>query len=199
LASESYSLTVPQGRKVVPSLKSLGLSLAVICISMGLAVYLFEYEFYMPLLVAVAIAALLSYYRFRSLRSRLPEPYGRGLVSYSDSEQAHRTGLLLIAGGILLIVIPVASIAFLPPLYFFSLIFGLTSGLPAVEILYFVGVSLMQRSSSSTFVSMTDRTEKDGAEVVVKWLELVSRKVGAKSAGQETVAQRRGARPSHPD
>lgn len=196
METQSFTPSIPEGKKVVPSLKSLTLSLVVFSISTGLALYLFEYEFYMPLLVALAVACLLSYVRFRSLRSRLPEPYGKGLVTYSDSEQAQRMGLLLIAGGVLLIVVPIASLAFLPPLYFFSLIFGIVSGLPAVEILYFAGVSMMQRSYSSTFVSMTERTEKDGAEVVVRWLEVVASKRRGKGAGSDGAQGRARNRPS---
>jgi len=126
----------------------------------------------LPLLEALLIAAGVAAYRYRSLRSRLPEPQGRGRESRIGPAQTWRTALLIILGIVLVVAIPVASTAFLPPLYFFSLVFGIVLGFPASEIAFYVLVLRLERQLGGRLLSITEETEEDGAEILVRKVRL---------------------------
>lgn len=139
---------------------------------MYLAIFLFEYIFYLPLLVALAIMFAITFYRMRGLRVRLPKPYGSGMPVYVGPRQTARTGLLILLGGIVLIVLPLASVFFLPPIAFFTLVFGLISGLPLSEIAFFIAIVYLERLSRSSLFSLTEESERDGKTLLIKTVEM---------------------------
>lgn len=114
-------------------------------------------------------------YRFRSLRSGMPKPYGLGKPSSIDAKSAARSGLLIVLGGIFCLVVVLGSVYFLPPVAFFALIFGLMAGLPLEELVFFALVTRIERASRTRIFSVTEETEQGGEEVLLKTVEMIPR------------------------
>lgn len=148
------------------------MSLVVCPSALYLGWVLFGDLFYAPLLASLAVALALVWFRMRGLRSGLPEPYGNGKVSTIDAASAARSGMLIILGGILSMVLLLGSVYFLPWLAFFVLVFSLMAGLPLNEIVLFALVARLERRSQSRIFSVTEETSQNGKTVLVRTVEL---------------------------
>lgn len=135
----------------------------------------FPSDIYVPLAGALIVSFSVTWFRFRGLRSGLPKPYGRGRRSSIDAKSSARSGLLIVLGGILCLVVVMGSVIFLPPVAFFALVFGLTAGLPLEELVFFALVARLERASRTRIFSVTEETEEGGEEVLVKTVEMVPR------------------------
>ncbi len=154
-------------------MKSLGLSIAVCSAALYLAALLFGYlDFYMPFAAVLVIALAALWLRARGLRSGLPEPYGKGKVSTTDTKRATRVGLLIALGGALSTVVLLASVFFLPPAVFIAVVFGIMAGLPLNEVVFFALVARYERISKSRIFLITEETEEGGKTALVKTFEL---------------------------
>ncbi len=156
-----------------PGIKSLALSCVVFPSSLYLATQLPFDGFYEPLSAVLLVSAAVVWYRYWGVRKGLPEPYGRGRVTVIDAARAARSGWLIVLGGIVLIVGVMGSVFILPPVVFFSLVFGLMGGLPLSEVLFFLVVSRMERIGRGRIYSFAEEGEEDGVTVLRKTVELV--------------------------
>lgn len=118
------------------------------------------------------MAAAAVWIRTRSLRAGLPEPYGKGKVSTIDAKKATRDGLLLALAGALATFGVLGSVYVLPPVVFFSLVFGLAAGLPMSEIVFFAVVARLEKASESRIFRVTEETEDEGKPALVKTLTM---------------------------
>jgi hypothetical protein len=159
-------------RRVRPSFKSLLFSVLIVGIAAYTLLSLLDGEAFLSLILALGIALGILAYRNSSLQSRLPEPHGRGRPAYVGVAQMRRTGILLIIGGILVVVIPIASVSFLPPLYFFTLIFGIIIGFPSSEVLFFLRVNQLETRLGGTFRSVTEESDADGEQLLIKTVRI---------------------------
>lgn len=165
-------LPVSPRRRVRPSSASVVLSAAVFVLAAYLlGVLLGQYSGF-ALLLAFIILAGVATYRYRGLGSSLPGPQGRGRESRVGPAQVWRTGLLMILGIVLVVAIPVVSTAFLPPLYFFSLLFGIVLGFPASEIVFFVLVLRLEKRLGGRLFTITEDAEEDGVEILIRTVVL---------------------------
>lgn len=163
---------VPRRRRARPSLKSLGFSAVIAAVALYLIVYLFEGLSYAPLSVALAMAVGVYLYRSRGLRRRLPAPYGEGKEETIGAREMTRTGLLMIVGGVVFVVLPLATVFFLPVL-FFILYLALPLGLALSEIFQFGWLARLEARIGEEVYSITETTEVDGREAVVKTAVLI--------------------------
>jgi len=163
--------TSPSSR-LRPSLKSLSLSVIVVAVSSYVVLGLLGLAAYPSFVLALAIAVVTLLYREAGLRSRLPEPFGRGEVSTLTAGDMRRTGILIVIGGILLVVVPVASVSFLPPLYFFTLIFGIVIGFPVSEVVYFARVAMVERRLGGVLRTYTAESDAGGEEMLIRSVRL---------------------------
>jgi hypothetical protein len=159
-------------RRVRPSLKSLILSMLVVGFAAYTVVSLLDGEAYLSLMLALVIALGILAYRNSSLQSRLPEPHGRGRPAYVGVAQMRRTGVLMVIGGILVVVIPIASVSFLPPLYFFTVIFGIIIGFPSSEVLFFLRVNQLETRLGGVLRSVTEESDAEGEQLLIKTVRI---------------------------
>jgi hypothetical protein len=165
--------TTSRKRRARPSWLSLGLSLLVFTATIWLAVTtVFYYYVYMPVIVALAISTAVFLYRARSLRARMPAPYGGGEPTIVTLKAAMRSGILLTVGGGGSLVGLMATVFFLPPVISLSIIFGLIIGLPLSEILFFTLVTRYERRSGTSVFFVNEETEIDGETALVKTVEM---------------------------
>ncbi len=155
-------------KRLRPALWSLAFSTAVVLTSLTVALFLFEYDAYMPLTATAVISLSVALFRVRRIRPRLPPPHGSGRASSTDTARSTRQGVTIILLAVLLIFVPYATIFFLPPLVFFALIFGLIAGLPLTELVLFAWVTFLEGRSKGRFYTVSETTEEDGNEVLVK-------------------------------
>jgi hypothetical protein len=160
-------------KRVRPSYWSLLLSLAICGIALYYTIYLFEGYSFIPLLILLAVTVGITWYRYRDLKLKLPRPYGSAKAVLLGPRGATRQALFFILAVILLVAILVTSLYFLPPLAFFSLIFGLTAGLPLTEIVFFGLLVRLEMVSSSRIFSVTEESEENGKEILTKTVILV--------------------------
>ncbi|MGP8057046.1 MAG: hypothetical protein ACLP9K_05560 [Nitrososphaerales archaeon] len=159
-------------------MKSLVFSLLVSSAVSYLGWELFLYYLYEPLTATVIVALLVAWFRFRSLRSGLPAPYGRGRVSIIDEKASMRSGLLLVLGGIISVGGLMASVYLLPPELYFIVLIGVVAGLPLSQAVYFALVASVEATSRSRVLLATEETTRDGVDVLVKTVEMVPRDGG---------------------
>jgi hypothetical protein len=162
-------------RRVRPSRRSLGLSV-VVCASalfMAGSQVFFFYQFYMPILATASVCLVVSWFRVRGLRMALPEPYGAGRVSTIDAKSTVRSGLMIVLGGILALVVLLGSVYVLPPPVFFATVFGLIAGLPLTEVVLFLQVVLLEKRANGRIFSVSEESRRDGEPVLIKTVELV--------------------------
>ena len=162
-------------RRVRPSVRSIAVSAVVLAGSLTLASQVFQYYVYAPLLAAIGISLSVTWFRFRSLRSMMPEPYGGGKRSSIDAKKAARSGILIVLGGILTLVVVMGSVFVLPPVAFFALIFGIMAGLPLEELLFFGLVTRLEKKSETRIFSVTEETGEEESTVLVKTVEMIPR------------------------
>ena len=112
-------------------------------------------------------------YRIRGLKQALPEPYGRGKISIINLKSSVRGGLLIVFGGIACIILLFASVYVIPVTDFFILMFSITGGFPLSQILFFLMVFSIERTTRSRiFVVVTDETKEDENPVLSRTVEL---------------------------
>jgi hypothetical protein len=162
-------------RRARPSVKNLAFSLVVSFAVVFLGWELFVGKLYEPLAAAGAIALLVTWFRFRGLRSGLPSPYGQGKTSVVDEKVAMRSGVLIVLGGILSVVGLMASVFLFPPEYYFVLLLGVIAGLPLSQVLFFALVSGVESKSRSKIFLLAEEKTKDEKTVLVKSIEMVPR------------------------
>jgi hypothetical protein len=160
-------------KRVRPSYWSLLLSLAICGIALYYTFYLFEGYSFIPLLIVLAITVGITWYRYRGLRLQLPRPYGSAKAVLLGPHGATRQALLFILTVILLVALLVMSLYLLPPLIFFSLIFGLTAGLPLTEIVFFGLLVRLEMASNSQIFLVREESEEKGKEILTKTVILV--------------------------
>lgn len=165
-------LTSNERRRVRPSVKSLGLSVLVCPVALYFAFLLFGYYLYVPLGAALVVAAAAVWFRTRRLRAGLPEPYGKGKASTTDTKKAAREGLLTLLVGALATVGLLGSVYVLPPPVFFTVVFGLAAGMPLNEIALFVLVTRLERTSGSRIFLITEEIEDDGKPALLRTFEM---------------------------
>jgi hypothetical protein len=158
--------------------KSLVFSLLVTSAVAYLGWELFLYYLYEPLIATAIVALLVAWFRFRGLRSGLPAPYGRGRVSIIDEKASMRSGVLLVLGGIISVGGLMASVYLLPPELYFIVLIGVVAGLPLSQAVYFALVASVEAKSHSRVFLATEETTRDGADVLVKTVEMVHRDGG---------------------
>jgi hypothetical protein len=146
---------------------------AIVCAgALVLASRLFSASFYVPLATAILVCFIVTWFRFRGLKSGLPKPYGRGRSTSVNARKAMRGGILIMLGGILGVVLVLGSVYFLPPVAFFALVFGLMAGLPLEELVFFSIVTRLERTSKTRIFSVTEETTEDEDVVLVKTIEM---------------------------
>ena len=159
--------TGAKAKRARPSLLSLGFSVVVAGLVSYLVIYLFEGSSYVPLSVALATAAVVYLVRSRGLRRRLPAPHGRGLVETTGQREMARTGALMILGGVAVTVLPLATIFFVP-IVFFVLYLAFPLGLSLAEILQFAWIARIEARAGAEVISVTEPTEVDGKSAMIK-------------------------------
>jgi hypothetical protein len=159
--------TVPRRRRARPSPISLGFSVVIAAFVSYLVLYLFEGFSYIPLSLALLTAATVYLYRSRSLRRRLPAPHGDGRPDTIGARQMTRTGLLMIVGGLAAVVLPLATVFFMPVI-FFVLYLALPLGIALAEILQFAWIARLEAKTGAEVYSITEATEVDGKDAIVK-------------------------------
>lgn len=132
----------------------------------------FFYEVYMPIIAALIISSAVLCYRARGLKEAMPEPYGRGKASTLDAKATERLGILLAVGGGLSTVGLMASVFFLPPEIFFSVLFGVTAGLPLSQVFFFTFVTWYERKSRKKIFFVNEDASVGKDEVFVKTVEM---------------------------
>jgi len=148
-------------------------SAIVFACALLLASRFFPHDFYVPVTAALVVSLSVTWFRFRGLRSGLPSPYGRGRSSSVSARSAARSGILLMLGGVLSLVLVLGSVYFLPPVAFFGLVFGLMAGLPLEELVFFGLVTRLERASDTRIFSVTEEAGDEGDLVLVKTVEMV--------------------------
>ncbi len=166
--------SVPGRKRARPSLPSVGLSLVIAVAALYLVVYLFEGSAYVPISVALLMAAGVYLYRSRRLRKRLPSPHGDALPETIGARHMARTGLLMVVGGLAFVVLPLASVFFLPIL-FFILYLALPLGISLAEVLQFAWISRIEAKAGAEVYSITEETELEGKPALVKTTVLIPR------------------------
>jgi hypothetical protein len=161
-------LVSSEKRRARPSMKSLGLSVLVCLVALYFAFLVFGYYLYVPLGAAVIVAMAAVWVRNRSLRQGLPEPYGKGKVSTIDAKKATRQGILIMLVGAFATVGLLGSVYLLPPVVFFTVVFGLAAGLPLNEVVFFALVARLERTSESKIFLITEEVENKGEPALVK-------------------------------
>ncbi len=165
--------SLPGRRKVRPSKASVAWAIIVLAAALLLAPELFAGLSYLPVAAMVCVAAPLAAFRLRSLRQGLPEPWGKGRASVLDSRSTYRSGLLMLVGGGVLIVLLFGSVFFIPPIDFFIILFGISGGLPLSVVLYYAGVRTVEMKSKSTiFIVVEEEPMEDGQTKATKTLEM---------------------------
>jgi predicted membrane metal-binding protein len=127
---------------------------------------------YIPLSVALAIVVLIFLYRWRGLERKLPKPYGDGKEETVGATQMARTGLLMVGGGIVLVVLPLATVFFVPVL-FFVLYLALALVIPTAEILQFAWITRLEKKVGAEIYSIMEETEVDGKDAIMRRIMLV--------------------------
>lgn len=157
-----------------PSIKSLLFSSVVCFAALYFALFLFEGDFPFPLVASIIVAGTFTWYRMRNLRQALPSPYGKGKLSVLSAASSLRSGLLIIVAGAVLTFGLLGTVYFLPPLVFFTLVFGLAGGLPLGEVLFFTLVTRLELKSGRKIIAVMEEADEDGREAYVKTVELTA-------------------------
>jgi len=134
---------------------------------LGLTIYLGSILVTGPLLAVVTGAALLvglavCYYRVRGLVGRLPEPFGKGLVSEVSLRRTTIQGALLLAVGVLVLMVPFVALYFLPGAAVILAVLGLMGGLATSEIFTFFWISRLERITKGAILQITEVSENKG-------------------------------------
>lgn len=133
----------------------------------------FFYQFYLPIVATASVCGIVSWFRVRGLRMALPEPYGAGRVSTIDAKSTVRSGLMIVLGGVLALVVLLGSVYLLPPHVFFAAVFGLVAGLPLSEVVFFLQVALLEKKANGRIFSISEESRRGDEPVLVKTVELV--------------------------
>ncbi len=156
-------------------MKSLVFSIVVSSATAYVGWELLLYYLYEPLTVAAVVAILVALFRFRSLRSGMPAPFGLGRASVIDEKATARSGFLLVLGGIISVVGLMGSVFFIPPELYFVLLLGIIAGLPLSVIVFFALVAFVEARSSSRIYLVAEEATKEGETVLVKTVEMVTK------------------------
>jgi predicted membrane metal-binding protein len=149
-------------------------SVVVVPVAAYLVLYIFGGFSYIPVSVAVAVAVVIFLFRSRGVKRKLPKPHGEGREEIVSAAQMARTGLLMIVGGIVLVVLPLATIFFLPVL-FFILYLALALAIPLTEMLQFAWIARLEKKVGAEIYSITEETEVDGKDAVMKRIVFLPR------------------------
>jgi hypothetical protein len=165
-----------KSRRIRPSLASFGAA----WVFLGLTIYLTSVLVEELLLAAVIVVALLlglgvCFYRVRGLASRLPEPFGKGLVSEVSLRRTTIQGALLVAVGALVLMVPFMALYFFPGAVVIMGVLTLMGGLAASELLTFFWVSRLERITKGNILQITELSENEGKQVLLKSVELQPR------------------------
>lgn len=166
--------TAPGRRRARPSLASLAFALVVAAVSLYLIALIFGTFAYIPIGVGVLSLGVVFFYRSTSLRRRLPPPLGQGREETTSSARMARTGALIVAGGLALVVVPLATV-FVFPTLFFILYLGFPLGLSLAEVAQFAWVSRLEAAARAEVYSVTELTEVDGRDAIIKRVVLTPR------------------------
>jgi hypothetical protein len=165
-----------RSRRIRPSVASF----CAAWVFLGVTIYLGSILATGPVLAAVIAAALLvglavCSYRVRGLVSRLPEPLGKGLVSEVSLRRTAIQGALLLAVGVMVLMVPFVALFFLPGAAVILSVLGLMGGLAISELFTFFWIARLERIAKGAIVQITEVSEKDGKQVLLKSLELQPR------------------------
>jgi len=165
-----------KSRRIRPSIASFSAA----WVFLGLTIYLSSALVTGPLLAAVIVVALLvglavCYYRVRGLASRLPEPFGRGLVSRVSLRRTAIQGALLVVVGVLVLMVPFVALFFLPGAAVILAVLGLMGGLATSELFTFLWITRLERIMRGTILQITEVSENEGKQVLLKTIELEPR------------------------
>ena len=165
-----------RSRRIRPSI----VSFSAAWVFLGLTIYLSSVLVTGPLLAAVIVAALLvglavCYYRVRGIVGRLPEPFGKGLVSEVSLRRTAVQGVLLLAVGVLVLMVPFVALYFLPGAEVILAVLGLMGGLATSELFTFFWITRLEGVTRGTILQITEVSENDGKQVLLKSIELEPR------------------------
>ncbi len=160
-------------KRVRPGLPSIAFTSFVFAASIALAAGFPFQGVWEPLAVALVIGIVVTWLRLRGIRNGLPEPYGRGTVSFIDIKKAGRSGILVTLGGVFLTIGLMGSVFFLPPEAFFLVVFGVMGGLPFSQILFSVAVVRLERVGGGRIYAVTEEIQEGDNPVLRKSVELV--------------------------
>jgi len=167
---------LPGGQRTEP-LKRSRYGVAFAAVLTAASVYL-SFDFFWPgLLVGVlppllAVALCVFFYRYRGVVAALPEPHGRGKVSVIGTDRVRSQGVLIIALGAAIIFVPFVALYFLPPAAVVGFILVLMGGLAASEVIFSAWITLLERRTHSTVLSLTVFREEEGRQQLVKSLDM---------------------------
>ncbi len=162
-------------KRVRPSPRSLVYSSAVLAVIVvfTLAINPFAGAIYIPFAIGGAIAVVVALIRQRGVRSGLPPPYGQGKVQRIDARKTARDAMFLIAGSALAFVGVFGSVIVVSPyLLFFPVVYGMMFGLPLSEVLFYLVISRIERTSAGRIYMTTEQATEGGVTLLVKSIEL---------------------------
>lgn len=166
----------PRTKRIKPSLKSLAVAAVFLAVALYLAAVLVEG---LPLavvsLVVLLAGASVCYSRVRGVVPRLPAPYGKGLVSEVTLRRTQIQGALIIVAGVSLLFVPFIALFFLPGAIVILGILALTGGISFSEFLTFYWISRLERRTNGTILLVTELSENEGKQVLMKSMELQPR------------------------
>jgi hypothetical protein len=140
----------------------------VALVASSLILELFGALYYAPFYVAIIVALVIFRWRSRSLRRKVPPPYGEGTEEVISARAATRMGLLMIAGGVLLLVVPLASVFFVSVVFLFTLYLALGLGIGLAEILQFAWVTRLEARAGMEIYSIAEETQVEGQDAIIK-------------------------------
>jgi hypothetical protein len=175
--------TAGRRKRARPSMLSLGLSIIVAVVAVILILDLFGEFYYAPLYAAVVVGLLVLLLRSRGLTRKVPHPYGAGMEDVVSPRAAVRTGILMIVGGVALVVIPLASIFFLPVAVFFAIYLALGLGISLGEVFQFAWVTRLEARTGAEVYAISEEARVEGEDAIIKRVVLIPRSPGA--AGKE--------------
>jgi hypothetical protein len=131
-----------------------------------------------PLLAALVVSLPVALLRLVRLKAGVPPPHGGGKVTVVDSMSMYKSGALLLVAGVIVAFGLIASVFFVPTEFTFLGIFGVISGLPLSQVLFFAAVSLQEMRYRSRIFLYVEEVTEDGVTTIRKSVELVDQPVG---------------------
>jgi hypothetical protein len=144
----------------------------VALVASSLILELFGALYYAPFYAAVIVALVVFRWRSSGLRRKVPPPYGEGTEQVVSARAATRMGLLMIAGGVLLLVVPLASVFFVSVVFLFTLYLALGLGIGLAELLQFAWVTRLEARAGVEIYSITEETQVGGEDAIVRSVAL---------------------------